>query len=283
MTSWKVGDVKVTQVIECDLPLQPEMLLPEVTAEALDAARRWLRPHFLNDDGSFTLSIHSFVVETGGRRVLVDTCVGNDKARPIPEWDRRSGPFLEDLASAGFPPGSIDQVVCTHLHLDHVGWNTRLESGRWVPTFPRSRYLIGRAEWEYWRDEKDPFGTDVMADSIQPIFDAGLVDLVESDAVISDEVRLLPTPGHTPGHVSVHIVSQEAEAVITGDMLHHPVQCANPGWKDVFDVDDAQAHQTRSSFLERFADRPVLILGTHFPAPTAGRIVRDGDAYRFEV
>ena len=251
--------------------------------QALDAARGWLRPHFLNDDATITLSIHTFAVETAGMRVLVDTCVGNDKPRELPDWNMRRGPFLDDLEAAGFPPESFDRVVCTHLHVDHVGWNTRLENGRWAPTFPRARYLIGRAEWEFWREVEHPLGGDVVTDSIQPVFDAGLVDLVESDAKISDEVRLLPTPGHTPGHVSVVIESGGAEAVITGDMFHHPVQCAHPEWRDFFDTDDALAQKTRASFLSRYADRPVLILGTHFPAPTAGRIVRDGASYRFEV
>ena len=156
MGTWTIGDVTVTQVIECEMRLPPAGLLPEATPEAIDAARSWLSPHFLNDDATITLSIHTFVVETRGMRVLVDTCVGNDKAREIPDWNMRRGSFLEDLEAAGFPPESFDRVVCTHLHVDHVGWNTRLQNGRWAPTFPRARYLIGRAEWEFWREVDHP-------------------------------------------------------------------------------------------------------------------------------
>ena len=148
---------------------------------------------------------------------------------------------------------------------------------------PNARVLIGEKEWEFWKEEDDPLSTAVLADSVKPVFDAGLVDLVESDHKITDEVYLIPTPGHTPGHVSVGISSRGEEAVITGDLLHHPIQCAHPEWKDIFDVDDALAHDTRVKFLERYADGRVLILGTHFVSPTAGRIVRDGSTWRFDV
>jgi glyoxylase-like metal-dependent hydrolase (beta-lactamase superfamily II) len=153
---------------------------------------------------------------------------------------------------------------------------------RWYPTFPNARYLFGRKEWEHWSKEPAGPNRDVQNDSVRPIFDAGLADLVEMDHVVTPEVRLEPTPGHTPGHVSVRIVSRGEEAVITGDLMHHPVQCAEPEWASRFDVDPEVARRTRRQFLERQADRPVLVLGTHFATPTGGRIVRDGAAYRFE-
>jgi glyoxylase-like metal-dependent hydrolase (beta-lactamase superfamily II) len=191
--------------------------------------------------------------------------------------------FLEDLAAAGFAKESVDRVLCTHLHFDHVGWNTVLEDGKWAPTFKNARYLVGEKEWGFWKDTDDPYAPEAKHDSVLPIFDAGLVDLVEMDHRITDEVRFVPTPGHTPGHVSVVIESQGQQAIITGDIFHSPLQMAHPDWADIADVDGDQAHETRKQFLETYADGPVLILGTHFASPTAGKIVRDGDSYRFDV
>lgn len=284
MQRWKIGDVTVTKVVEIETTSSMTWILPDATREAL-AREEWLRPWFATPEGKGNMSIHALVVESGGQRILVDTCIGNDKPRPIPMWDRMSGPFLQDLEAAGFDPDSIDRVLCTHLHIDHVGWNTKLVDGKWVPTFRNARYLFGRTEFEYWRDE-DPESAaygDVFGDSVQPVFEAGLVDLVDSDHVVNGEVRFEPTPGHTPGHVSVVIESQGERAVITGDLMHHPVQCAHPDWASSADFDAAHAERTRREFLERYAETPVLVIGTHFAGPTAGRIVRDGDAWRFAV
>jgi glyoxylase-like metal-dependent hydrolase (beta-lactamase superfamily II) len=173
-------------------------------------------------------------------------------------------------------------VVCTHLHVDHVGWNTLLEDGKWVPTFPKARYLIGRAEWDHWRAVDSRGQQAILGDSVQPIFDAGLADLVEPDHVLSEEVRLAPTPGHTPGHVSVVIESEGQTAMISGDFLHHPVQMAHPEWSSVSDSDPAMARRTRVDTLGLVADQAMLFIGTHFPAPTAGHVRRDGAAFRLE-
>ena len=177
----------------------------------------------------------------------------------------------------------IDLVVLTHLHFDHVGWNTILKDGKWVPTFQNARYLMGESEWGFWKDEDDPYAPEAKHDSILPIFEADLVDLVDTSHVVTDEVRLIPTPGHTPGHVSVVIESQGEQAIITGDLFHHPLQMAHPDWTDSADVNGKLAQETRAKFLDSYADTPTLILGTHFAAPTAGHIVRDGEVYRFEV
>ena len=282
MQRWKIGDVRITRVIELEMKSRATFILPDATPENLARAGDWLRPSFADEDGRAIMSVHSFIVESRGRRILVDTCLGNDKRRALPAWNMRRGPFLADLEQAGFPTKSIDTVLCTHLHVDHVGWNTRLEDGRWVPTFEEARYVFGREEWAYWSEQREG-GDDVMGDSVRPVFDAGRVDLVESDHALTDEVRLSPTPGHTPGHVSVAIASRGEQAVITGDLMHHPVQCARPEWGSSADVDPERARATRRAFLERYADRPVLVLGTHFATPTAGRIVRDGEVWRFAV
>ncbi len=231
------------------------------------------------------MSIHSFVVETPTRRIIVDTCLGNDKQnRRIPHWNDRQGPFLADLADAGFPPESIDTVLCTHLHVDHVGWNTMLRVGKWVPTFARARYLMGRVEYEHWRDNTArPDMQPILADSVTPILEAGLAQLVETDHRICDELSLVATTGHTPGHVSVRIVSRGEEALITGDFMHHPCQIAHPEWDTTADSDPAQGIRTREEMFERLAGTPVLVIGTHFAGATAGHIVRDGDGYRLAV
>ena len=280
VTRWTVGDVRISRVVEIEGPSPGSFLFAEATPERL-LQHAWLQPHFLTPDGRTLGAIHAFVIESAGRAIVVDTCVGNDKVRTVKPWDRRKGRFLEDLAEAGFPRERIDTVLCTHLHVDHVGWNTRLEDGRWVPTFPNARYLFARREWEHWKDEPAPPDGDVHGDSVRPVIDAGLADLVEMDHRVTPEVRLEPTPGHTPGHVSVRIASQGMEAVITGDLMHHPVQCAEPSWASRFDVDPEAARATRRAFLERHADRPVLVLGTHFATPTGGRVVRDGASWRF--
>ena len=282
MQRWRVGDVVVSRVVELEQSGKLTWILPDATRENLlrDA---WLRPHFVNERGEALLSVHTFVVEAHGRRILVDTCIGNDKRLPIPGWNQRRGPFLEELAAAGYPADSIGIVLCTHLHMDHVGWNTRLENGRWKPTFRNARHLWSRREYEHWETAGGDENALVMAESIRPVYEAGLVDLVSDDHVVCDEVRLEPTPGHTPGHVSVHVTSRGEEAVITGDLMHHPVQVAHPEWGSRADTDKAQAEATRLAFLRRYADRPVLVLGTHFAAPTGGRLVRDGDGYRLAV
>jgi len=283
MEVWKIGDVEITRIVELVSPVPGTMLIPNATPENLVDLHSWLRPHFLDDDGNILLSIHAFAIRAGDARIVVDTCLGAGKERPMPDWSQLQTSFLSDLESAGFAADSVDRVVCTHLHFDHVGWNTVLEDGKWVPTFKNARYLVGEAEWRFWKDEDDPYAPQAKHDSILPVFDAGLVDLVEMNHVVTDDVRLIPTPGHTPGHVSVEISSFGERAIITGDLFHHPLQMAHPDWKDLADVDGELAHRTRVEFLESNADQPVLILGTHFNKPTGGRIVRDGSAYRFEV
>jgi glyoxylase-like metal-dependent hydrolase (beta-lactamase superfamily II) len=283
MNSWRIGKVTITRIVELEAAGGTRFILPDATPEAL-ASHHWLRPHFVDERGRLRMSVHALVVDTPDRRIVVDTCIGNDKERSIPAWSRLHGPFLDDLAAAGFPPDSIDAVLCTHLHVDHVGWNTTLVGERWVPTFPRARYLMGRGELAYWQsrrandDHRRAFG-----DSVQPVLDAGLVDLVETDHRVCDEVSLVPTLGHTPGHVSVRVASQGEEALITGDFVHHPCQMARLDWPSSADHDVQQAMRTRREVFERLAGTSTVLLGTHFPTPSAGRVERDGDAFRLAV
>jgi glyoxylase-like metal-dependent hydrolase (beta-lactamase superfamily II) len=230
------------------------------------------------------MSVHALVVDTPSRRIMVDTCIGNDKERSVPTWSKMHGPFLDDLTAAGCPPDSIDTVLCTHLHVDHVGWNTMLVNDRWVPTFPKARYLMERTELEYWksRREHDDHRRS-FDDSVEPVLDAGLVDPVGTDHRVCDEVSLVPTPGHTPGHVSVRVASRGEEALISGDFLHHPCQMALLDLRSSADHDPARAARTRREVFDALAGTQTLLLGTHFATPSAGRVVRDGDAFALVV
>jgi glyoxylase-like metal-dependent hydrolase (beta-lactamase superfamily II) len=278
-----IGRLRISAIVERAGPTRPTWLLPDALPPAVERHRAWLAPHFLDDAGRFLQSIHAFVVQAPGVTAVVDTCVGNDKDRGGRQpFHMMHTAFLDDLRAAGVPPEAVDLVLCTHLHVDHVGWNTRLQDGRWVPTFPRARYLFARREWEHWSGSADADTQRIVGDSIAPVLDAGLAMLVEMDHRVSDEMWLEPTPGHTPGHVSVRLRSGGEEAVITGDLMHHPVQVAEPQWGSHFDSDVQAARKTRRAFCERYADGPVTVLGTHFHHP-AGRIVRHGDGWRFEA
>lgn len=197
---------------------------------------------------------------------------------------------VEAGVAAGHPPESVDYVVCTHLHMDHFGWNTHLVNGKWVPTFPKAAYLIDKKDVELFGaiDEKTPDEIMQMrrvafADLVQPVFDAGLAKPVEGSAEVCDGVRLIPTPGHTPGHCSVVIESKGESALITGDFVHHPIQFHDPELSVAADEDNAQAIATRQRIFQEYADTPTLIIGTHFAGPTAGKLVRDGAGYRLDV
>ena len=278
MSPWRIGDVTVTKIVEQEVNGGSRWLLPPGTPD-------WLLPHLDDGDACLRLSIHSFIVQTPARRIIVDTCLGNDKwKRPVDYWNNRQGPFLAALAAADCPIESVDTVVNTHLHIDHVGWNTVLRDHDWVPTFLRARYLISGAEYEYWRGHAAREDMrQMLADSVTPVVAAGQADLVEADHRVCDEVRLVPTPGHTAGHLSVRIVSRGEEALITGDFMHHPCQVAHPDFALTSDSDPAGGIRTRWEMFDRIADRPVLLLVSHFAGATAGYIVREGDGYRFAV
>lgn len=290
MNTWQVGDVTITQIVELTFE-GLEAFLPQATPEAV-LPIEWLRPDLITPDGVLRFSIHALVVETPTKRIIVDTCVGNDKPREMfADWHMLQTSFLEDLTAAGFAPASFDTVLCTHLHLDHVGWNTQLVDGQWVPTFPNARYLIEAQEFAYLDEEAEDeqveqwlkdSNRDVMIDSIRPVQQAGLIDLVDAHHQICDEVRLIPTPGHTIGHVSVAIESKGERALITGDFIHHPCQLAHPEWSVTTDYDGNQSIITRHKVFADISDQDVLVIGTHWPQPTAGYVVSDAAAFRLK-
>jgi glyoxylase-like metal-dependent hydrolase (beta-lactamase superfamily II) len=279
---YQVGDVKITRVVESEGPTPGRLLFKEATPVAI-LAHSWLADHVATREGHLLMAVQALVIESCGQRIVVDTCVGNDKTRSNPAWNKLTGRFLDDMAEAGHPVNKVDAVVCTHLHVDHVGWNTVLDGDTWRPTFSNARYLFGRDEWAHWSASTGAEDVQVVGDSVRPVVDAGLVDLVETNHVLTDEVSLEPTLGHTPGHVSVRIRSRGEEAIITGDMTHHPVQCAEPDWSSRFDSDPQMARDTRRRCYAQWQAEETRIFGTHFATPTEGRIVSDGDAWRLAV
>lgn len=284
MLSWTVGAVTITRIVELEMPIAYNAERPFIPGASPQALRRhpWLYPHYVDDQDRLILSFHALLVQAPGFRLVVDTCFGADKPRRFLRGEALSFAFVEALAEAGWSRESVDAVVCTHLHVDHVGWNTILENGRWTPTFPKARYLFGRREFDHWSAEGDAEQQVILGDSVQPVIEAGLADFVEMDHVISPEIRLIPTPGHTPGHVAVDIRSEGRRAVITGDTTHHPCQLAHPDWSPGFDVDPKAAAATRARLFAEWADKPVLMIGTHYAGPTAGYVKRDGASYRLE-
>ncbi|MCK8436958.1 MBL fold metallo-hydrolase [Streptomyces sp. D2-8] len=283
-TSWTVGDIAVHRVDEAPLPpATGPWLLPDATPGVV-AGQDWLRPHFADAEGVLRLDSHSFAFIAGGLRVVVDTGIGNGKERANPAWHDLDTDYLERLTTAGFPPESVDLVILTHLHADHVGWNTRRIDGAWVPTFPDARYVTSRVERDFWAGyAMDEARRQMFRDSVIPVEEAGLLDPVDVSArgsEVAPGLRLIPTPGHTPGHLAVEVTSRGRTALITGDCVHHPVQLAHPGIGACVDIDPARSEATRRALLGSLAGTDTLLLGTHFAPPTAGRVVTHGDAYR---
>ncbi|MFB7905987.1 MBL fold metallo-hydrolase [Kitasatospora sp. NPDC056076] len=282
--SWTVGDLTVHRIDEVPLPpATGPWLLPDATPEVV-AGQDWLRPDFAGQDGVLHLDSHSFAFVVDGLRVLVDTGIGNGKQRANPAWHDLRTDYLERLTAAGFAPETVDLVVLTHLHADHVGWNTRWEDGAWVPTFPAARYLTARAEREFWAGyDMDEARAQMFRDSVIPVERAGQLDLVDVPAEgvqIVPGLRLIPTPGHTPGHIAVELADRGETALITGDCVHHPVQLAHPAIGACVDIEPERSEATRRALLASLAGTDALLLGTHFAPPTAGRVVAHGDAYR---
>ena len=256
---WTLGAAILTSVVEDQIDhIPPEFFFAEASVEAI-RAHRWLVPDYAGDDGTISLRVQAFVIEVDDVTILVDPCVGNGKTRTLPFWHDQSWPFLERLAAAGFAPDQVDVVVHTHLHADHVGWDTHREGDTWVPTFNNARHLYTAADLAYVRTSAME-GEDVFGDSIAPVFAAGLADIVAADADLGHGLRLEPSPGHTPGHVSLWIESDGERALITGDFLHHPVQFAEPDWAEIADADAGTARETRRRMMGRAAETGAIVL-----------------------
>ena len=283
----QLGDMTLRRVIEQEKPFfDPLTFFPELTAERLDENRSWLEPLALDPaTGQIVLCIQSYIVTTPDHTILIDSCVGNHKDRPTrPFWHQMaSDTYMHNLATTGLSVDDIDYVMCTHLHVDHVGWNTRLENGRWVPTFPNARYLFADRELAYWQaeNEKEPVGP--IVDSVLPIIAADRADIVRSDHELNEYVRLLPTPGHTPDHFAVRLGKGRDHAVVTGDLIHSPLQARYPELWMRADVDPKQGCVTRRTFLETYCDNDTLICTGHFPSPSCGHVKRWGEGFKFAM
>ena len=286
----KVGEYEISRVVESEVPfIEPHVFLPDFTPDALEANRDWLEPRYADPaTGKLIFAFQSYVVRTPRHTILVDTCVGNDKPRPNrPAWHLQQWPYLADLARSGVTPERVDFVMCTHLHIDHVGWNTRLDNGRWVPTFPNARYVFARKEYEFW-EERDRTGTqglvlNVFDDSVRPVMEAGQVELVDMDYEFEKGLWFEPAPGHTAGNMVIHLESGGARAVLSGDVLHHPLQLVRPEWSSRACEDRAQSAATRRELIERYADTDTLIAPAHFASPSIGRIVSSRGAFAYRL
>ncbi|WP_280450075.1 MBL fold metallo-hydrolase [Nocardia brasiliensis] len=292
---WQVGDISITKIEELQGWTPVDFLLevfPAATRAEIEQID-WLRPTYF-DGEQMNGMVHSLLVQTPTHKIVVDTGIGNGKKRIAPAFDDLDTDFLARFERV-WRRDEVDGVLTTHLHIDHVGWNTIRANDGWQPTFPNARYFFVRAEYEHWAAfAQDPQahaaysefghsmvdGAAVFADSLAPIADAGLITWVEPGEPVVPGISLLSTAGHTPGHVSVLIEDGGESAVITGDLMHCQFQIARPDWSVAMDTDSAAAAHSRRNFLERFADSPTLVLGTHFGTPTGGHIVRDGNTYR---
>jgi len=286
MSYCQIGDLRIMRALEMIMPFSRQTFFPQTTESDWAPHRHWLEPQALDpvtDELQFPMQ--SYVVRTSHHTILIDSCVGNDKERPNrPRWHLKTDDaYMRALAALGIAAEDIDFVMCTHLHTDHIGWNTRLENGRWVPTFPNAHYIFSERELVAWRDVgHEKFSRTPYEDSVLPIVEAGRAELVTNDYALDDEVWLESTPGHTPDHVAILLASNGASAVMCGDILHSPVQCLHPEWVPWPDWDAELAKRTRRAFLERYCDTDTLVCTAHFPLPSAGRVVRAGDAFRFE-
>ena len=286
-TSFAVNDVTIHRIVEQEQGFTPLFeFLPTLTKEQFEENRSWMAPTAYNPQtDNVVLCFQSYLVKTPHHTILVDSCIGNDKARPYrPAWHHKNDDhYMQALRAAGVAVEDVDFVMCTHLHADHVGWNTRRDNGRWVPTFPNARYLFSKKEFEYWAEEHQKTPIDAMADSVLPIIEAKKAELVTSDHALDDHVRLMPTPGHTPDHYAVCVGHGGDAAVFTGDLIHSPLQARYPELVMRVDYDRGDAAATRRRFLERYCDADTVCCTMHFPSPSVGHIKRWGDGFWLET
>jgi glyoxylase-like metal-dependent hydrolase (beta-lactamase superfamily II) len=285
--TFTVGDLTVHRVIETEGPLfDPMTFFPTLTRDLLDENLSWLQPKYIDPaSGQLVLCIQSYIVRTPHHNILIDSCVGNHKERPnYPFWHQmKSDRYETNLAATGLTMADIDFVMCTHMHVDHVGWNTRLDNGHWVPSFPNAKYVFADRELAFWteKEKADPGKQPWITDSVLPIVQANRQLAVRSDHELSDVVRLIPTPGHTIDHYSVQIGKQGADAILAGDMIHSPLQARYPELGMRADYDRTQGGRSRRTLFTRLCDTSTLLCPAHFPAPSKGRLTAWGDGFRF--
>ncbi len=287
MTQVRIGAAMVSRIEESYAPnFEAAKFFADWRPEVVDQHRDWMVPdHYDPTSGFIKLSVHSWLIRIGGRTILIDACVGNHKPRPArPMWHMMETPYLERLAEAGVTPGQIDMVMCTHLHMDHVGWNTRLDNGRWVPTFPNARYVFSQADYDHYlaldRDpETGPVNHGSFRDSVLPVVEAGLAQMVAGAHTLDEHLAIEPAPGHTPGTVAIKLGSQGQQALFCGDILHHAVQVFHPEWNSFACADAINARKSRRKVLEDCAGSGALLMPAHFGAPFVCHIETRGSRF----
>lgn len=284
---FSIGDIEVLRIEESHgLGFAPNVLLPDWTREAVAPHLPWLAPHYYDPtEDKLVSSIHSWVLRTRHHTILIDTCVGNHKHRPDwPRFHMLDRPYMQNLAAAGLKPEDIDYVLCTHLHVDHVGWNTRLENGRWVPTFPNAKYVFSKTDRDYFDPRHGESGqktASIFNDSVLPILEAKQDMVVEGTIQLGDGLTIEPAPGHSPGHVLITLTAGGSEVLFIGDIMHNPIQIAYPAWSSAFCFDPDQARRTRARVLERSATRQSLLCPGHFGGPHVGRVAEAGGRFTY--
>jgi glyoxylase-like metal-dependent hydrolase (beta-lactamase superfamily II) len=284
--SWSIGDARVTSVVEYVGPTHvPEATFPDFTDKAVEAQAGALPPGSWHPGiRRFAIAIQIWVLRAGNDVVLIDTGVGNHKPRPVPRMNMLNTLTAQWLAAVGAAPEQVTHVLMTHLHTDHIGWNTVRDGERWVPTFPKARYLIPRADFDYFkglRDTGKAFDAS-LDDSLMPVIDAGLADFIDARSELPGGLRPVEAFGHTPGMLNYWLRSRGESGVFTADVFHHPIQIFNPGWNTAFCVLQDEARKTRAAVLAEAATSGALIMPCHFSEPFAGYPRRAGAGYRFE-
>jgi glyoxylase-like metal-dependent hydrolase (beta-lactamase superfamily II) len=296
MKTQTIGDIRIDRVVDMEGSFSSiDFLLPEANPdEIIDQAGDWLCPRFVDPaDNNVIMSFHSLLIRTGKYTILVDSCIGDDKERPNrPPWHHKKGPFLDNLRAQGVQPEEVDFVMCTHMHGDHVGWNTKLENGQWVPTFPNAKYLFAQKEFDFWEKEnyqaqqegrEAELNHGCWFDSVLPVIEAGQHVVVGSDHALDDTMWLEPAEGHTPGAIIMHAKHGGDHAIMVGDMLHTAAQLAKPELSSRFCWDPVMSANTRKRVIDQYCETNTTILTAHFPTPTAGRIIRNGDAFKMDM
>lgn len=289
---WKIGQTTITRIEEMTGPMfDPVRFLPDYDPAVFEANKSWLYPDHVDPaSGNLIASMHSWLIETSHHKILIDTCVGDDKSRmPFRNWHEMKTPWLHNFEATGVKPGDIDFVMCTHLHVDHVGWNTRLENGQWVPTFPNARYIMSTQEYEHSStlrdiapvDDFDGVSKQVFDDSIRPIMH--LADLIDGETeIIADLLRIIPSPGHTPGSIAIELTDQGQHGLFTGDICHHPIQVVYPDWNSAYCEIDELARMTRLKTLTHCSDHNALMLPAHFGGMHAGYVEQSDNRFNFD-
>jgi glyoxylase-like metal-dependent hydrolase (beta-lactamase superfamily II) len=289
MNPTRIGDFTVDKIADYEGPFfAPNEFFPDFDPAVVAENAALLGPRLIEPGtGKLMFSFHSFVVRTGRHTVLIDACIGNDKERPSrPQFHHMRTSFIDDLARLGVKPEEIDFVMCTHLHWDHVGWNTKLQDGNWVPTFPNAKYVMAKREFDHWQDFSlsgvDSPHALAFGDSILPVVKTGQALLVGDDYTLDDGLWFESYPGHTPGNVVIHAKSGDERGLFIGDVLHHPLQCLKPTWSTFACTDADGSRVSRTRLIDTYAETDTLILPAHFPDPTCGHIKRHGSAFRFD-